>query len=275
MPNYPPFPNSTALQVPSNSPTPSSPKSPYENVSPSYLTYPMPQSPRTRIKTIVGKERAERGERTERRDNCEIIENRMAISDFQNGMSDGNKFQGSKTPKENTCTKNKENQSPYSHSNSSSALETPAPPKPPRSPRIERSVLGDSPTINKMNSVTHHSVSSSQVSTHGEESLVTEQFDSLCSEVMPSSVEKTSNYENSQSLIQNSRNSTFTQNKMECSTDSSVCASPNDQLVRTCSDTEATVCTTGDEGRGSNKVLEEHIMKTIQDTLNIDVSFCI
>ncbi|XP_071546028.1 uncharacterized protein [Panulirus ornatus] len=268
LPSYPPFPNPAPLQVPSHSPSPSSPKSPYENVSPSYLTYPMPQSPRTRIKTIVGKERTERMERTDRRDNCEIFENRMAISDFQGGLSDGKKNRGPRTPKENT--KNKENLSPYSQSDSSNSVESPAPPKPPRSPRIERSVLGDSPTINKMNNDTNYSLSSSQVSSNGEDSALSH-LNSVNSEVISTSTDGTRNiYENSQNLVHNSFISSVTKNKVEQSADMCVFTSPEDKLVRNSSGTEGTSSTVDEEARGCNKVFEEHLMKNIQDTFNID-----
>ncbi|KAG7165669.1 Pleckstriny-like domain family B member 2-like [Homarus americanus] len=263
LPSYPPFPNPAPLQAPSHSPSPSSPKSPYENVSPSYLTYPMPQSPRTRIKTIVGKER------TDRRDNCEIIENRMAISEFQAGVSDGKKNRSPRTPKENT--KNKENLSPYSRSDSSSSLEVPAPPKPPRSPRIERSVLGDSPTVNRMNSDPNHSLSSPQVSSNGEDSTIASHVSSIHSEVMSTSTDETTNiYENSQSLVQNNLSSSLTKNIMDHSPNSCVFTSPEDKLVRNSSGTEGTEVSVDDFVRGSNRVFEEHLMKNIQDTFNID-----
>lgn len=224
----------------------------------------MPQSPRTRIKTIVGKERAER------RDNCEVIENRMAISDYQNGVSEGKKHQSPKTPKENS--KNKENQSPYSSSPGS--LDAPAPPKPPRSPRIERSVLGDSPTINKMNNLTGISTAPPQVSgPRGEESQTSERRpDSMCGEATSSGAEKTTEniYENCQNLVHDDPSG---RNYAGCSADSSVCASPSDKLGRSCPDSEGTTITLADdEGRSSNKVLEEHLIRNIQDTLNIDVS---
>ncbi|XP_076060048.1 uncharacterized protein LOC143036506 isoform X4 [Oratosquilla oratoria] len=120
--------------VHSHSPSPSSPKSPYENVSSSHVTYQMPQSPRTRIKTIVGKER---------RDHCEIYENKMAFSESPNS-ADSKKIRNGKPMKENE--RNKENLGPQT--NHDYANTSDAPPKPPRSPRIERSVLGDSPTMN-------------------------------------------------------------------------------------------------------------------------------
>lgn len=231
----------------------------------------MPQSPRTRIKTIVGKERTERMERTDRRDNCEIFENRMAISDFQAGVSDGKKNRSPRTPKENT--KNKENLSPYSQSDSSNSVESPAPPKPPRSPRIERSVLGDSPTINKMNNDTNYSLSSSQVSSNGEDSVITSHLNSVNSEVISTSTAETRNIcENSQSLVHNSLISSVTRNNVELSGDVCVFTSPEDKLVRNSSGTEGTFSTVDEEARGCNKVFEEHLIKNIQDTFNIDVS---
>lgn len=207
-------------------------------------------------------------ERTDRRDNCEIFENRMAISDFQGGLSDGKKNRGPRTPKENT--KNKENLSPYSQSDSSNSVESPAPPKPPRSPRIERSVLGDSPTINKMNNDTNYSLSSSQVSSNGEDSALSH-LNSVNSEVISTSTDGTRNiYENSQNLVHNSFISSVTKNKVEQSADMCVFTSPEDKLVRNSSGTEGTSSTVDEEARGCNRVFEEHLMKNIQDTFNID-----
>nr|XP_045622979.1 pleckstrin homology-like domain family B member 2 isoform X5 [Procambarus clarkii]XP_045622980.1 pleckstrin homology-like domain family B member 2 isoform X5 [Procambarus clarkii]XP_045622981.1 pleckstrin homology-like domain family B member 2 isoform X5 [Procambarus clarkii]XP_045622982.1 pleckstrin homology-like domain family B member 2 isoform X5 [Procambarus clarkii]XP_045622985.1 pleckstrin homology-like domain family B member 2 isoform X5 [Procambarus clarkii]XP_045622986.1 pleckstrin len=263
LPNYPPFPNPAPLQAPSHSPSPNSPKSPYENVSPSYLTYPMPQSPRTRIKTIVGKER------TERRDNCEIIENRMAISDFQAGISDGKKVRSPRTPKDST--KNKENLSPFLRSDSSSSLDIPAPPKPPRSPRIERSVLGDSPTVNRMSSDAKNSVSTPHVGSNGEDLTKPCQANYVCNTVMSTSIDEATNtYENSHSSVQNNLTSSLTMNSADNSTGSCVFTSPEDTLARHYHGIEGTVSADDDEGRGSNKVFEEHLIKNIQDTFNID-----
>lgn len=259
LPNYPPFPNTGPLQVPSLTTNPNSPKSPYENVTSSYLTYPMPQSPRTRIKTIVGKERSER------KDNCEIIENRMAISDFQVGVNDGKKLRSPRTQKEST--KNKENLSPFSRSDSSSSLETPAPPKPPRSPRIERSVLGDSPTVNRMNSDTKHSLSSPQVTSNGEDVSMACQDHFIQNEVISTSTDQATNiHENRQSLVQNNLNNSLTKSMLDHSADSWVYASP-EKIGN-----EATIpAHHHDEGRGTTtKVFEEHLIKNIQDTFNID-----
>ncbi|KAK8722171.1 hypothetical protein OTU49_012309, partial [Cherax quadricarinatus] len=259
LPNYPPFPNTGPLQVPSLTTNPNSPKSPYENVTSSYLTYPMPQSPRTRIKTIVGKERSER------KDNCEIIENRMAISDFQVGVNDGKKIRSPRTQKEST--KNKENLSPFSRSDSSSSLETPAPPKPPRSPRIERSVLGDSPTVNRMNSDTKHSLSSPQVTSNGEDVSMACQDHFIQNEVISTSTDQATNiHENRQSLVQNNLNNSLTKSMLDHSADSWVYASP-EKIGN-----EATIpAHHHDEGRGTTtKVFEEHLIKNIQDTFNID-----
>ncbi|XP_042881409.1 pleckstrin homology-like domain family B member 1 isoform X3 [Penaeus japonicus] len=253
LPSYPPFPNPAPLQVPPLSPSPSSPKSPYENVSPSYLTYPMPQSPRTRIKTIVGKERSERIERMERRDNYEIIENRMALSDYQ--ISDGKKVKSPRMLRESA--KNKENLSPYSRSDSSSSLEVAAPPKPPRSPRIERYVLSDFPAVNKMN-IDVNSTSLPQVSPNGEGTM-SSSYD-----------EMTHNCENNQRSVHNDLNNSFTHDLKENITDSCVLTSPDDNLVSNMSDAEGTVAIVDGEGKCSNKVFEDYAIRNIQDTFNID-----
>ncbi|XP_064098310.1 pleckstrin homology-like domain family B member 1 isoform X3 [Macrobrachium nipponense] len=266
LPNYPPFPNPGPLQVPSHSPSPSSPKSPYENVSP-YLTYPMPQSPRTRIKTIVGKER---NERLDRKDNCEIIENRMAIqgADLQEGICDSKKVRGPRTSRESE--KNKENLSPHSRSDSSSSLELPAPPKPPRSPRVDRSVLGDSPTNTKVNVDVVNSVATSQVNMNGVCAVAVSQTSTVCREVMSTSVDGTLNaYENSQIVAQNDLNTT-NNNVMECSTDSSVFTSPKDKFFKNSSVMESSFSPPDGEGKITNRVFEEHLIRNIQDTFNID-----
>ncbi|XP_068238737.1 pleckstrin homology-like domain family B member 1 isoform X2 [Palaemon carinicauda] len=267
LPNYPPFPNPGPLQVPSHSPSPSSPKSPYENVSPSYLTYPMPQSPRTRIKTIVGKER---NERIDRKDNCEIIENRMAIqgSDLQEGTCDSKKVKSPRMSRESE--KNKENLSPNSRSESSSSLDLPAPPKPPRSPRVDRSVLGDSPTNTKVNVDNPQSVTASQVNMNGDCAVAISQTSTVCREVMSTSVDGTLNtYENSQLVGQNDLNTT-NNNVMECSTDSSVVTSPKDNFFKNSSTMESPLSPHEGEGKIVNRVFEEHLIRNIQDTFNID-----
>ncbi|XP_063585475.1 pleckstrin homology-like domain family B member 1 [Penaeus indicus] len=253
LPTYAPFPNSAPLQVPPHTPSPSSPKSPYENVSPSHLTYPMPQSPRTRIKTIVGKERSERIERIERKDNYEIIENRMAVSDYQ--VSDGKKVKSPRILRESA--KNKENLSPYTQSDSSSSLEVAAPPKPPRSPRIERSVLSDSPTVNKMNSDVN-SVSSPQVSSNGEGTMSTS-YDGTRTD-----------YENNQRSVHSDLNNLFTKDLEEKVTDSCVLTGLEDNFVTNLSEAEGTAAIVDGEGKCCNKVFEDYAIRNIQDTFNID-----
>lgn len=252
IPTYPPFPNPAPLQVPPHSPSPSSPKSPYENVSPSHLNYPMPQSPRTRIKTIVGKERSERIERLERRDNYEIQENRMAVSDYQ--VSDGKKTKSPRMLRESA--KNKENLSPHTQCDSSSSLEVAAPPKPPRSPRIERSVLSDSPTVNKMN-IGVSSMSPTQGSSNGEGTTST-------------SFDGTSDYENDLRSVHSDLNNSFMKDLKVKVTDSSVLTSLEDNLVTNLSDAEGTVAIVDGEGKCSNKVFEDYAIRNIQDTFNID-----
>ncbi|KAG0711701.1 Pleckstrin y-like domain family B member 2 [Chionoecetes opilio] len=251
LPSYHAFPNPAPLQVPPHSPSPSSPKSPYENVSPSYLTYPMPQSPRTRIKTIVGKERADR------RDNCEIIENRMAISEYQGGTSECKKIRSPRTQKESA--RNKENRSPFLRSDAFGSPEALSPPpRPPRSPRIERSVLGDSPTLNKMNSNGNSLAKECDAAALHLSSPV-------CSDVVARTEDRVHIYENSSHVM--------VQSSLGCSKDTvdhfrdpPVPASPRDKSV-----TSASGCDSSqDEERGCNKVLEEHIIKNIQDTFNID-----
>ncbi|XP_063861562.1 uncharacterized protein LOC135101478 isoform X2 [Scylla paramamosain] len=252
LPSYHPFPNPAPLQVPSHSPSPSSPKSPYENVSPSYLTYPMPQSPRTRIKTIVGKERADR------RDNCEIIENRMAISEFQGGASECKKIRSPRTTKESA--RNKENRSPFMRSdplNSPEALSPP--PRPPRSPRIERSVLGDSPTLNKMNNNT------SSLSRDSDAAGI-HMSSSVCSEILARTEERVHTYENSSCHVMVQSRLGCSKDTVDHSRDPHVPTSPRDKSETGASGYDATE----DEERGCNKVLEEHIIKNIQDTFNID-----
>ena len=251
LPNYHPFPNPAPLQVPSHSPSPSSPKSPYENVSPSYLTYPMPQSPRTRIKTIVGKERADR------RDNCEIIENRMAISEFQGGPSESKKIRSPRVQKESA--KNKENRSPFMRSDALSSPEALSPPpRPPRSPRIERSVLGDSPTLNKMNS-------NSNSLARDCDTAAIHMSSTVCSDVLTRTEERVHIYENSNCHVQSSVS--CSKDTVDHFRDPPAPASPRDKSV-----TSASGCDALEEERGCNKVLEEHIIKNIQDTFNIDVS---
>ncbi|MPC08636.1 hypothetical protein E2C01_001226 [Portunus trituberculatus] len=252
LPSYHPFPNPAPLQVPSHSPSPSSPKSPYENVSPSYLTYPMPQSPRTRIKTIVGKERADR------RDNCEIIENRMAISEFQGGASECKKIRSPRTTKESA--RNKENRSPFMRSDPLSSPEALSPPpRPPRSPRIERSVLGDSPTLNKMNNNT------SSLSRDSDAAGI-HMSSSMCSEILARTEERVHSYENSSCHVMVQSRLGCSKDTVDHSRDPHVPTSPRDKSETSTSGYDATE----DEERGCNKVLEEHIIKNIQDTFNID-----
>lgn len=214
----------------------------------------MPQSPRTRIKTIVGKERSERIERLERRDNYEIQENRMAVSDYQ--VSDGKKTKSPRMLRESA--KNKENLSPHTQCDSSSSLEVAAPPKPPRSPRIERSVLSDSPTVNKMN-IGVSSMSPTQGSSNGEGTTST-------------SFDGTSDYENDLRSVHSDLNNSFMKDLKVKVTDSSVLTSLEDNLVTNLSDAEGTVAIVDGEGKCSNKVFEDYAIRNIQDTFNIDVS---
>ncbi|XP_050738373.1 pleckstrin homology-like domain family B member 1 isoform X4 [Eriocheir sinensis] len=252
LPSYHPFPNPAPLQVPSHSPSPSSPKSPYENVSPSYLTYPMPQSPRTRIKTIVGKER------TDRRDNCEIIENRMAISEFQGGANENKKIRGPRSQKEST--RNKENRSPFMRSDSSSSPEVLSPPpRPPRSPRIERSVLGDSPTLNKMNS-------DSSGLTRDCDAAAIQLSSAVCSDVSARTEERVHTYENSSCHVAVQSRNRNSKDTVDHSKDSPMPGHSKDKSVKLTYESVAAA----DQERVCNKVLEEHIIKNIQDTFNID-----
>lgn len=214
----------------------------------------MPQSPRTRIKTIVGKERADR------RDNCEIIENRMAISEFQGGASECKKIRSPRTQKESA--RNKENRSPFVRSDSLGSPEALSPPpRPPRSPRIERSVLGDSPTINKMNS-------NSNSLARDCDAAAIHLSSSVCSDAFTRTEERVHTYENSSShvMVQSSLNSS--KDTVDYSRDPPVPTSPTYKSITGASGCDAAE----DEERGCNKVLEEHIIKNIQDTFNIDVS---
>lgn len=211
----------------------------------------MPQSPRTRIKTIVGKERADR------RDNCEIIENRMAISEFQGGASECKKIRSSRSQKESA--RNKENRSPFMRSDALGSPEALSPPpRPPRSPRIERSVLGDSPTLNKMNS---NSLAKDC------DAAAIQLSSSVCSDVTRTE-ERVHTYENSSSHVMVQSSLSSSKDTVDHFRDPPAPASPRDKSVTSLSGCDAAE----DEERGSNKVLEEHIIKNIQDTFNIDVS---
>lgn len=214
----------------------------------------MPQSPRTRIKTIVGKERADR------RDNCEIIENRMAISEFQGGTHENKKIRGTRSQKEST--RNKENRSPFMRSDSSSSPEvlTP-PPRPPRSPRIERSVLGDSPTINKMNS-------DSSSFTRDSDAAAIHLSSAVCSDVSARTEERVHTYENSSSHVTVQNSCSDSKDTVDHPKDPPEANDSKDKSAKLSSGSDAVE----DEERGCNKVLEEHIIKNIQDTFNIDVS---
>lgn len=209
----------------------------------------MPQSPRTRIKTIVGKERADR------RDNCEIIENRMAISEFQGGASECKKIRSSRSQKESA--RNKENRSPFMRSDALGSPEALSPPpRPPRSPRIERSVLGDSPTLNKMNS---NSLAKDC------DAAAIQLSSSVCSDVTRTE-ERVHTYENSSSHVMVQSSLSSSKDTVDHFRDPPAPASPRDKSVTSLSGCDAAE----DEERGSNKVLEEHIIKNIQDTFNID-----
>lgn len=191
----------------------------------------------------------------ERRDSYEIIENRMTVSEHQ--VSDGKKIKSPRILRESG--KNKENLSPYAQSDSSSSLEVAAPPKPPRSPRIERSVLSDSPTVNKMNSDVN-SVSSPQVSSNREGTMCTS-YDGT-----------TTDYENNQRSLHSDLNNLFTMDLKDKVTDSCVLTSLEDNFVTNLSEAEGTVAIVYGEGKCCSKVFEDYAIRNIQDTFNIDVS---
>lgn len=134
------------------------------------------------------------------------------------------------------------------------------PPRPPRSPRIERSVLGDSPTLNKMNS-------DSSSLTRDCDAAAIQLSSAVCSEVSARTEERVHTYENSSHIaVQSShRNSRDT---VDHSKDSPMPGHSKDKSLKPASGSDAAE----DEERVCNKVLEEHIIKNIQDTFNIDVS---
>lgn len=310
LPNYPPFP-SPAPHTPthSHSPGPGSPRSPYENVSPSYLTHPVPQSPRTRIRTFVGG-------KGERRDMCDGLEGRMAGADLQEGGSESRKIRSPRSQRDSA--KDKENRSPFQRSESSSVVELPPPPRPPRSPRIERSILGDSPTINKMNDTINPSLSSSshQVASLGDDSVAVAPVISISSSQKTSGSSSLHTYENSSSCdtsvhgkpgavlhtyensskcvnlsavseslhtYENSNNfntSSLNNSSLSSSSiskssvnrsaiDTFEFSSPDDKVMQRSFGRDSG---TEDDSK-TNRVFEEHLIKNIQDTFNIDVSF--
>lgn len=130
------------------------------------------------------------------------------------------------------------------------------PPRPPRSPRIERSVLGDSPTLNKMNS-------NSLAKDCGAAAI--QLSSSVCSDVSRTE-ERVHTYENSSSHVMVQSSLTSSKDTVDHFRDPPAPASPRDKSVTSLSGCDAAE----DEERGSNKVLEEHIIKNIQDTFNID-----
>ncbi|KAK4311576.1 hypothetical protein Pmani_016937 [Petrolisthes manimaculis] len=309
LPNYPPFPSPAPLNTSthSHSPGPGSPRSPYENVSPSYHTHPVPQSPRTRIRTFVGS-------KGERRDMCDGVEGRMAGTDIQEGGSESRKVRSPRSQRDSA--KDKENRSPFQRSDCSIVVDLPPPPRPPRSPRIERSILGDSPTINKMNDTISQSLGSSspQVASLGDDSVA------VATVISMSSSQKTSSgsgglhtYENSSSCVtsihgkpsavlhtyensskcvnlsamseslhtyensQSFNNSSFNNSSLNNSSISKSSAnrsaidalefsSPDDKVLQRSFGRDSG---TEDEYK-TNRVFEEHLIRNIQDTFNIE-----
>lgn len=130
------------------------------------------------------------------------------------------------------------------------------PPRPPRSPRIERSVLGDSPTLNKMNS---NSLAKDC------DAAAIQLSSSVCSDVTRTE-ERVHTYENSSSHVMVQSSLSSSKDTVDHFRDPPAPASPRDKSVTSLSGCDAAE----DEERGSNKVLEEHIIKNIQDTFNID-----
>ena len=297
--NCQPFPNPNGNHIGATSPIPSSPKSPYENVTSPYHTYPIPQSPRTRIKTIVGKDR---------RDNCEIFENRVAISEFQsygsNGFSNPNY---KRSPMIHDSQNFKENMNPLSRSDSSSSVE--APPKPPRSPRIERSILGDDspPKICKNKSLVKSnyrdhedsSISSSLMSSsfcsfgasdsrlgqsENEDSMslschvssndskyLLNSFDSTNNNINSSSLSQSLNFSRCSADNSDLNNSSNKSTKMTTSRNNGLSSPRNNSDVSDSGSVISAAIALG-ESKAGNKVFEEHVIKNIQDTFNIEVS---
>ncbi|KAB7508124.1 Pleckstrin homology-like domain family B member 2, partial [Armadillidium nasatum] len=211
---YPPFPNLSSGLEETPSPPPISPRSPYENISHNHhLGYPMPQSPRTRIRTIVGKDR---------RDHCEVFENKMAFGDMHSPQtySNNNSFTSSGaanavarcTPKENGLTEK-------------------VPVKPPRSPRIDRNVLvGDNDLSNTKDS-----------------NIIDNKY---FADVTPKAKANKTNLRNCNiRRFNDEENAKITAAKRNClhSVTSELNSSPS-----------------------RSKVFEEHMIRNIQDTLNIN-----